>query len=280
MFPTFAKACVADVYTKGAHKYSIYKDINTKEIKLGIDIPMEDLHKYELIDDASDNWRKGLSWMNTIESVERHIEAFKSGEDIDPDLKTYNLANAIWGLATLLEFYKIHPHGDDRPHKYKTIPKIGLDVDEVLADFVGQLMVYFPDLTERPVYWNDPVLKDCFEKIKDEEEFWMSIKPKVDPKELPFEPAAYITARPVPSEVTQRWLDLHGFPRAKVITVAGSKVDAVRESGIDVYVDDSYSNFVDLTRAGLTCFLMTATHNKRYNVGYKRIDNLSDLPCL
>src|SRR5688572_10930078 len=136
LFPTFAKKCIIDVYTKGAHKYSIYKDKDGNLIK-GMDIPFEDRGKYELVDDASGNWRNGFSWMETLDSINRHEEAFKAGEDLDPELLTYHAANAAWGWISILEFYKIYPQGDDRKHAYLNTPKIGLDIDGVLADFNG-----------------------------------------------------------------------------------------------------------------------------------------------
>lgn len=33
---------------------------------------------------------------------------------------------------------------------------------------------------------------------------------------------------------------------------------------------------IELEKNGICCFLMTAEHNKRYDVGYKRIDDLKD----
>lgn len=280
LIPTRPLSMIAEVYSKGAHKYTVYQDENGDKI-LGKDIPFEDVasRKLTVFDDGSDNWRLGQPWIESLASVKRHITEWESGHDRDPELGTHLLANAAWGLIALMEYEKTHPELDNRKHTYLNTKRIGLDIDEVLADFVGGLMDKFPgELTERPVYWNDPVLKELFDRVLEDRVFWATLKPKV--KELPFEPACYITARPFHmQEITERWLWANGFPKAPVLyaPVGMSKVDLVRGANIDWFVDDRYETFVELNKAGLCCFLMTASHNQRYNVGYRRIHSLNEL---
>ena len=161
---------------------------------------------------------------------------------------------------------------------FKFSPKIGLDIDEVLADFVGALMKRFPEqIKERSIYWNDPILHECFAKVRDDENFWLSIEPTI--KELPFEPHCYITSRSINKEITQKWLDMNGFPHAPLYAMAQgeSKVEAAKKSGCDVFVDDCYEHFIDLNRNGIFCYLFDAPHNRRYDVGFRRIKSLSEL---
>lgn len=278
LFPQFAKKEIADVYRRGAHKYSMYRDKDGNVIQ-GVNIPIEEVGKYELVEDAKDNWRKGLSWTETVESAMRHMEAFLSGEDRDKELTTLHLANAAWNLVTVLELYKIYPEGDDRYHPYLNKKKIGLDIDEVLADCVGSLMEKFPEFKDRSVYWKDPIFSNTFEKVMHDPEFYLGMKPRIDPSSLPFEPHCYITSRACPTEVTVKWLDMHRFPKVPVYTVGlgNSKVEVAKKAGIDIFVDDSYANFVELNKAGVCTFLMTAPHNERYDVGYKRIKDLKEI---
>jgi hypothetical protein len=155
-----------------------------------------------------------------------------------------------------------------------------LDIDEVIADFVGALRKKFPDqITHTPVYWHDYVLGQWFEEIKIDRDFWMSIEPKINPLELPFEPHCYITSRTIDTETTVQWLRKIGFPEAPVFTVGHgvSKVEAAKVSGIDIFVDDRYENFVELNAAGICTYLFDAPHNRRYSVGYKRIKSLNEL---
>lgn len=264
------------VYTLGAHKYSDYKDKHGNIVK-GKDIPYEKVGEYELVYDASDNWRKGLSWKETIGSVKRHILDWEDGIDID-ELGTKTLANAMWGLATLLDFYKTYPQGDDRPHNYLRRAKIGLDIDEVLADWVGHWTKYHGQ--EMPEIWNfDRNIGAKFELLKNDKDFWLSIPVKTKPSDIHFEPHCYITSRSIPKEWTEEWLDKNGFPTMPVYSVGlgESKVDIAKYSGVEIFIDDRYENFVELNNNGVCCFLFDAPHNQRYDVGYKRIKSLNEI---
>lgn len=226
------------------------------------------------------NWAKGMKWSKCIASAKRHLSAYERGEDFDPETKMYHLSHLGCNIAFLLEYYKTCPELDDRQHKYLHKKKIGLDVDEVLADLVGTLMYKFPDkIKDRSVYFKCPDFLECFNEIKNDEDFYLSIIPKIDGKTLPFEPSCYITARCCSSEITEKWLDKYGFPKAPVYTVGlgNSKVELAKQSGVDIFVDDSFDNFVELNKAGVCTFLMDAPHNQRYSVGYKRIYSLKEL---
>lgn len=279
LVPTTPLAAVADVYTRGAHKYSIYRDKDGKEFR-GSEIPLSEAYKYELIDDGADNWRKGMPWLDMLASIERHIQQWKSGEDIDQDLGTKHLANAAWGLLGLLEYEKTHPELDNRNHTYLTQRRIGLDIDGVLADFTRHIQEYLGrDTVNKATHWNDPFIRDNFGKIAKDEQFWATIPPLISPTDVQFEPAAYITARSISKEVTQKWLDENGFPKAPLICVGHdeSKIKVARDLKLDAFVDDKFENFVELTKDGLFTYLMDAPYNRHYNVGFRRIYSLKDI---
>lgn len=223
------------------------------------------------------NWEKGMKWSIVLDSLKRHLAAIDRGEDYDPETGQLHIDHLQCNAHFLSTYYKIFPQGDDRRHSYLEDKKIALDIDEVLADFVGGLMSRFPEIKERASYWNDQTIKEFFPKVMDDEDFWLSLKPKVS--SLPFEPNCYITSRPCDSSITERWLKINGFPVAPVYTVGldNSKVRVARELGIDVFVDDAYHNFVELNREGILCYLYDAPHNRRYDVGHKRLKNLKDL---
>lgn len=248
LFPPFARRIIAQIFTKGAEKYALR------------------------------NWENGMPWSSVEASLERHYQSYKESKDFDPEDGMLHIAKVAWNAIALTEYYKIYPQGDDRPHRYLLQNKIGLDIDEVLADFVGALMDRFPDkIKERSIYWNDTVLHECFAQVRDDENFWLSIKPTI--KELPFEPHCYITSRSVNKEITQKWLDMNGFPHAPLYAMkqGESKVEAAKKSGCDVFVDDCYEHFIDLNRNGIFCYLFDAPHNRRYDVGFRRIKSLSEL---
>lgn len=277
LMPTNPLRYLAEVYTKGAHKYSVYEDDKGNKI-LGKDIPLEEVSKYKLIEDASDNWRKGLPWMETLGAIQRHLEAFKEGEDLDPELKTRHLANAAWGLFTLMEFEKTHPELDDRPHKYLKPKRIGLDIDDVLAEWVEP----FVKVAEvpRPQSWYFGFLEHVDRMVNsgfDYTEFMRNLPVKTKPEDIPFEPVCYITNRThTDVSVAEEWLKKNGFAQVPVIQTA-EKVKAAKEMKLDVFVDDKFETFVAMNNAGILCYLYDAPHNQRYNVGYRRIKSLKEL---
>lgn len=225
------------------------------------------------------NYRKGMEWSKCVASLKRHLLSFENGIDYDSESGQLHISHVIVNAMFLLEYYKIYPQGDDRQHTYLKKRRIALDIDEVLADFCGALMERFDDIKERPVYWNDVFIYKHWKEIENDDEFWLNIKPKINPKELPFEPIAYVTSRNVPQIITESWLKNCGFPVAEVVTIGlnESKVEVLKQRNIDIFVDDKFDNFVDINNAGICCYLMDAPHNRRYEVGYKRIFDLKEL---
>lgn len=257
---------LAKVFTIGAEKYTIRG-------KDGV-----------IISDGANNWKKGLSWKETLGAVYRHLAKFEKGEDFDYDYPkdlldkygpSYHLANAAWGITVLLNYYKTHPELDDRLHKIPN-PKIGLDIDDVLSDFINYYCQTF-SLPE-PTCWNfDRLMPQRLKELPDS--FWLNMPCKTPANELPFEPHCYITARSIPIEITQAWLDKNDYPQVPLYCVPynQSKVEVAKASGIDIFVDDKYENYVELNNAGICTYLFTAGHNTKRNVGYKRLNSLKDL---
>lgn len=278
LIPTKPLADVADVFTRGAHKYTIYSDDAGNIIK-GEDIPFEDAHKYIVLEDGAENWRNGLPWLDVIASAKRHITDWQECIDIDKDLKTKSLANAIWNLTVLLEYEQTHPELDNRIKPFLSKKRIGLDIDGVLADFVGHLMTVSGHPGHVPMYWNDPIVREAFEVIKREPTFWQDIPTLIDGSSLPFEPHCYITARSIGKDISEQWLNKNGFPKAPVYSIGAgeSKVKIALDAGIDIFVDDSYDNFVELNRAGIFTYLYTASYNLKYDVGSQRVNSFADL---
>lgn len=227
---------------------------------------------------SSRNWEQGMAWSKVIASLKRHLNAIEKGEDYDSETGELHASHLACNAHFLTAYYKIYPQGDDRPHAYLKGVKIGLDIDEVIADWVKHWTKHHEQVT--PEFWNfDKDIGEKFKKLQDDKNFWMSIPPKIDPKSLPFEPHCYITSRSIPTEWTEEWIQNNGFPTVPVYSVGldESKVDVAKKSGIDIFVDDRYENFVELNNAGICTFLMDAPHNQRYKVGFKRINDLNQL---
>ena len=257
LVPTSAIEGIGQVLTYGANKYTVRDE------------------KGNILVNGANNWRKGLPWMEVVDSLERHLSQFLKGEDVDPESNCMHIDHLLTNAAFLKEFYTIFPEGDNRIHPYLNTKRIGLDIDDVLADFTGHWSRYHGQ--EIPESWNfDRNINAKFDLLKDDKDFWMSIPVKTKPRNINFEPACYITSRWIPNEWTEEWIDKNGFPQRPVFTVKKEPKSVVAlEQKLDYYIDDRFENFVELNKAGVCCFLFDASHNQRYKVGYKRIYDLN-----
>lgn len=255
------------VLTYGANKYTVRDDDGN------------------IINKGDDNWRKGLSWKSVLASLKRHVAAIERGEDYDQDTKMLHVAHAACNIHFLNAYYYIYPQGDDRNKTFMRMPKIGLDIDEVLCGYLPAWMEKYGIETFPHSWYFDREIKNRFEHMRETgvlDDFYLNMKPLIDGKDLPFEPHCYITSRPVSKEVTEKWLDMNGFPTKKVYTVdiMKSKAEVAKEAGVEIFIDDSYDNFLDLNKNGVFCYLYTQKHNIKFDVGHMRLNSLHDLPFL
>lgn len=63
---------------------------------------------------ARGNYRKGMEWSRLTDAAMRHILAFQSGEDMDPESGLLHLAHAGSCLSMLTDFYVNQLGTDDR----------------------------------------------------------------------------------------------------------------------------------------------------------------------
>lgn len=61
------------------------------------------------------NFMRGYDWSLSYDAMQRHLHAFWSGEDLDPESGLPHLAHAGWHCLALLFFMRQHPGLDDRP---------------------------------------------------------------------------------------------------------------------------------------------------------------------
>lgn len=256
-------------FNEGKLRYDLLQPKATKGL---VEVLTMGANKY-----GDHNWLQGMKWSNVIASLKRHLELIEGGEDYDKESGLLHIDHVAANSHFLSTYYHIYPEGDDRIKNTLTDRRIGLDLDDVLIDFVGQYMVYF-GIKERPDFWHfDYDLMKNLDIVMNDEDFWMNMKPLINPEELNFEPVAYITNRTAPKGINERWIKRFGFPNVPIIQVKGSKLQTCRDNNIEIFVDDRYKHFVELNNNGVMCYLMNASHNERYDVGHKRLMSLTDL---
>lgn len=62
-----------------------------------------------------DNWRRGYDWGLSYAALQRHLNLFWAGEDVDEETGTPHVISAAWHCFTLSQFMTDHPKFDTRP---------------------------------------------------------------------------------------------------------------------------------------------------------------------
>ena len=88
LIPTFPMRLIAEVFTIGAKKYT------------------------------DRNWEEGMEWGRVYGAINRHLNAWWSGEKYDPDDGQHHLASVACGAMVLMQYEETHPNLDTRS-KYK-----------------------------------------------------------------------------------------------------------------------------------------------------------------
>lgn len=60
------------------------------------------------------NWEKGFPWLDLFNATQRHLMAWRAGEDLASDSHQNHLAHAMVNIMFLLEFTRTHQELDNR----------------------------------------------------------------------------------------------------------------------------------------------------------------------
>lgn len=98
-------------YNKGKPRFDLLPPIALEEISKVLTYGAE---KYEPW-----NWSKGFNHTDVLASLQRHLNAWTRGEDIDPETGLSHLAHAGCNIMFLIDLAKLRPDLDNRPQVYK-----------------------------------------------------------------------------------------------------------------------------------------------------------------
>ena len=143
--------------------------------------------------------------------------------------------------------------------------KIGLDIDDTLVDFMGEYLKMFGEPKQ------DSTITKHVYKLKNNKEFWENL-PKL--REIDFIPTLYCTKRINPKTFTKKSLIKHGFPIKPIYQMyyqKGNKAKLIKGK-VDVFIDDSVSNFKQLNESGVFCLLIDAPHNQHISTPFRIYD--------
>jgi len=223
---------------------------------------------------GKNEWKYGISWSDALSSLKKHLNDFELGKDFTED-GLLNIAEVASQALILAEFYKIYPQGDDRQITPLTKNVIACDLDDVIFDFVGSYEKRF-NITLSD-YWNgDYNMVDNLKELAEDKDFWVNM-PIIS--SVPFEVDYYVTARSIPIEWTQEAIQKNNLPKAPIYSLPWnvSKIDTLKQLGVNIMIDDKISTFKECKDAGIFCYLVTTNANKKYDVGHHRINSIAEL---
>ena len=221
---------------------------------------------------AEDGWRRNTKITHLINQLHKKLNDFENMKDIDDD-GLWNIDKVAAYALMIHDLLATNPHHDDRFDQVSESPRIALDVDDVVADFLGGYATKTGDKLNP--YWNASYdLPNKLRELASDEDFWVNLPVKHRPN---FEPTCYISSRSIPVEFTQKFIQKAGLPCAPVYHVPWneSKVDVLKANKIDILIDDKPQNFLEATRNGIFCYLMDCSHNQDFDAKGRRIYDLN-----
>lgn len=111
-------------------------------MKTDLALPLAEKSLFEHLKKRESLIEYKLNWTELFSDMDSHLHAIKNGKDYDDDGELHSV-HLQYLSSILTEYYHVHPKGDNRLHKYMQIPKIGLDIDEVLADWVNPWVKHY-----------------------------------------------------------------------------------------------------------------------------------------
>lgn len=140
--------------------------------------------------------------------------------------------------------------------------RIGLDVDNVIADWDTGYINRFGSFPKKD--W--VITRNVNNILVHERNFWLNLPILNIPD---FTPRLFCSARINSKHWTKTYLRKYGLnsPLYQVNGYHISKYDILKGK-VDLFIDDSLNNFIDLNLKGIPCLLMDSNNNKSWgNIG-------------
>lgn len=136
--------------------------------------------------------------------------------------------------------------------------RVGLDIDDTICKF---LLPYiekfgFPKTDQ-------DITKNVSRILIKDKEFWLNLPILHKPD---FIPTLYCTKRVHNKSWTKKFLEINNIPLAPIYQVysqSSNKANRIKGK-IDVFVDDSITNMIQMNLAGVPCLLMNGPHNQSW----------------
>lgn len=141
--------------------------------------------------------------------------------------------------------------------------RIGLDIDDTIATFWSHYINKFGNPKS-----DFEITKNVQRKLRHDKKFWTGLDVA---NTIDFVPELYCTKRVNPKSYTKQWLIENGFPNRPIYQMylqTGNKATMIK-GRVDVFIDDSISNFKKLNESGVPCLLIDAPQNQGFETSLR-----------
>lgn len=136
--------------------------------------------------------------------------------------------------------------------------KCGLDIDDTINFWWSEYIKLFR------IPKNDyEVIRNIQRKLKKDKDFWLNLPIKHYPD---FEAELFCTKRVIPKTWSREYLTKHNIkvkPIYQQWYYYGRKSTLIKGK-VDVFIDDSINNMIELNLSGIPCLLMDAENNQKW----------------
>ena len=152
---------------------------------------------------------------------------------------------------------------------------IGTDLDGVIFAFETGYLNRFKKFPNHD--W--AITRNVNNILINERDFWLNLPVIRRPN---FIPKLYCSARVNKKAWTKKALEINGLPNSPLFQVPGYHLSKAKyiKGRVDVFIEDSLKNFIDLNLNGIPCLLMDAPSNQEwgpigriYSLEYNEIED-------
>lgn len=136
--------------------------------------------------------------------------------------------------------------------------RIGLDLDDTINFWWSEYVKLFGDPK------NDyEIIRNIEKRLKKDKSFWLNLPIKNRPD---FEVELFCTKRVIPKSWSKEYLKRNGIPVKPIYQMyyQYGKKSSLIKGRVDLFIDDSISNMIELNLAGIPCLLMDSENNKSW----------------
>ena len=136
--------------------------------------------------------------------------------------------------------------------------RIGLDLDDTLNEFMNPYLERFGYPKS-----DGEITKNVQQVLIKDRKWWINLPIK---NKINFIPELYCTKRVCNKDYSKTWLKNNGYPNKPVYQVLYQHANKARyiKGRVDIFIDDSVSNFIQMNLAGLPCLLIASESNEKW----------------